>query len=406
MNNSVLRLAATTMSLMLLASLSGCKDDCPKPEHLTDSDAIYYPPFDSVSLLRVNELQAIGSHNSYRRRTTQQVYDYVQSIAFLLPANLNPDGWDYDHVPLDEQLGTYGMRSVELDIYYDPTGGRFANRQGNLLAGLPVASGVPELDQPGMKLMHIPDFDYNTNYPTFKQALTALKTWSDAHPDHIPFIVHLETKFETVADAVSFIPGLTSALHFDAAACDAIDQEIKDVFGADLEAVITPDELRNGAATLRQSVIANGWPTMKDARGKFFFVMEGDADGVYQEGRPNFEGRAMFVYVDEGEDGAAFIKYNNPVGDGAEITAAVQAGFMVRTRSDSDTEEARTGDYTSMNAAFSSGAQIISTDYYRPDPRYLTESGWTDYHVKFGTGSTWRVNPILQPDKAGWVIKE
>jgi hypothetical protein len=79
---------------------------------------------------------------------------------------------------------------------------------------------------------------------------------------------------------------------------------------------------------------------------------------------------------------------------------------MVRTRADSNPDYARNGDYTDMNASFNSGAQIISTDYYRPDPRHLTESDWTDYHVKFADGRTWRVNPLLLPDKAAWVIGE
>jgi hypothetical protein len=406
MNTCMSRLILLPSILLLVAGMTACEKDCPEPAALDDSDAIYYPPADSVGELRINQLQAIGSHNSYRRRTTQQVYDYVNSIAFLLPASLDPSDWDYDHLPLDEQVETYGMRSFELDIYYDPDGGRFANRQGNLLAGLPVESGIPELDQPGMKLLHIPDFDYNTHYPAFKQALSALKSWSDAHPRHVPIVILVETKFETVADAVSFIPGLTSALHFDAAACDAIDQEIKDVFGDGLEQVITPDELRGTATTLREAVSTTGWPRLKDARGKFLFVMEGDADGVYQEGRPNFEGRAMFVYADEEDDGAAFIKYNGPVSGFDNIKAAVQAGFMVRTRADSNPDYARNGDYTDMNASFNSGAQIISTDYYRPDPRHLTESDWTDYHVKFADGRTWRVNPLLLPDKAAWVIGE
>lgn len=75
-------------------------------------------------------------------------------------------------------------------------------------------------------------------------------------------------------------------------------------------------------------------------------------------------------------------------------------GFIVRTRADGDTEEARTGDYTKMNAAFESGAQIISTDYYRPDPRYKTEpENWTDYKVAFPDGRTKRINPVSASDK-------
>ena len=54
-----------------------------------------------------------------------------------------------------------------------------------------------------------------------------------------------------------------------------------------------------------------------------------------------------------------------------------------RTQADSDTEQARTGDYSRMEAAFQSGAQIICTDYYRPDPRGNTDENWTNYTVRF-----------------------
>jgi hypothetical protein len=46
-----------------------------------------------------------------------------------------------------------------------------------------------------------------------------------------------------------------------------------------------------------------------------------------------------------------------------------------------------------MDAAFESGAQICSTDYYRPDSR-AGEPGWSDYHVQFDGGFMLRVNPI------------
>jgi len=90
---------------------------------------------------------------------------------------------------------------------------------------------------------------------------------------------------------------------------------------------------------------------------------------------------------------------NNPIADMTEIQQTVAQGFIVRTRCDSDTKEARTGDYSNMNAAFASGAQILSTDYYKADERYKTEAGWTDYHVVFPSGTTFRINPVTASDK-------
>ena len=64
----------------------------------------------------------------------------------------------------------------------------------------------------------------------------------------------------------------------------------------------------------------------------------------------------------------------------------------MRTRADADTREARDGDYTRMQAAFESGAQYVSTDYYRPNQDFHT-----GYQVKLPGGGIGRWNPVLPP---------
>lgn len=36
---------------------------------------------------------------------------------------VSTDDWMYAHLPLEQQLDQYGVRSVELDVYPDPEGG-------------------------------------------------------------------------------------------------------------------------------------------------------------------------------------------------------------------------------------------------------------------------------------------
>ena len=48
-----------------------------------------------------------------------------------------------------------------------------------------------------------------------------------------------------------------------------------------------------------------------------------------------------------------------------------------------------------MEAAFESGAQLVSTDYYRPDERHLTDSIWTDYSVFLPNRAIARTSPVL-----------
>jgi len=192
-------------------------------------------PIDAVlDTFRMNQLQCIGSHNSYRIKTDQDIFNFVNTFLSFLPNDLNPKDWDYTHMPIIDQLDL-GLRNFELDIYNDPQGGRFYNRLGNILVGKNIASGVEALRQPGMKIVHIPDVDYNTHYFTFKDALKDIKNWSLQNPTHLPIIILLEDKETSVGN---IIPIFTKALPFDEAAVNAVDQEIKDIFGNDNQSII------------------------------------------------------------------------------------------------------------------------------------------------------------------------
>lgn len=142
------------------------------------------------------------------------------------------------------------------------------------------------------------------------------------------------------------------------------------MFGEDR--LITPDQVRGSHATLREAVLAGGWPSLGEARGKVFLALDEGPQKVasYSAGRPSLEGRVLFVNTDEASPAAAYLTLNDPIGQQARIRAAVQQGFIVRTRADADTREARAGDTTRRDAAFTSGAQYISTDYLWPDPRF------------------------------------
>ena len=67
---------------------------------------------------------------------------------------------------------------------------------------------------------------------------------------------------------------------------------------------------------------------------------------------------------------AAVFNIQDPRPEEARIKALVAQGFLVRTRTDADTTEARNHDLGRLEASVRSGAQIISTDYYpgAPDP--------------------------------------
>lgn len=377
----------------LVVSVGSCKKEQTK---ILITETFDNGPTDS---LRLNQIQVIASHNSYHLYPDDSVYALLlrlDSLGFL-PSQYAPTGIDYTHLPFEQQFDDYNVRGLEIDFYNDPVGGQFYYWKGRKLLGLDYESHIPELLQPGFKIVHIPDFDYRTNYYTFVASLKAVYNWSVAHPNHLPIFINIETKEEAVGDepAASGLD-LTHAIPFDASACDKIDEEIKSVFGENLDKVITPDDVRGTYATLEQAALANNWPQLAQARNKVVFIMQGPAESLYKAGHPSLQGRAMFVYSNPGTPEAAFVIYNSPGSQFNSIRNRVSQGYIVRTRADDGTTEARTGDYTQMNKAFDSWAQIVSTDYYKADAR-AGNTGWTDYHVQFPNGELVRIDSVSAP---------
>jgi hypothetical protein len=377
------------LSAVILLACSCRKDVAIMPDDIQTDD------------LKINQIQFIGSHNSYRLHTRQEVFDSCVALYDLgwIPQEYNPREWDYTHIPLEKQFSNFNIRSIEIDIYHDPQGGRFYYQKGNILVGLTDTSYIPELLSPGFKVLHIPDVDYMTNYYTFKDALIHIENWSDAHPEHFPIFILIELKTESLKDA---IPAsiFTPALPFTKNALDSVDLEIKQIFGEELAKVITPDEVRGKYSTLNEAVRNGNWPTIGESRGKVCFILmtSPQQSQDYLDGHAGLQGRAAFIFSAAENPEAAFLKFDDPIDDFEDIKKYVAEGYFVRTRSDAGTWEARTGNYGPMNKAFESGAQIISTDYYQPDYRCDTSSVWTCFSVQFAAGNTAVINPVSGPE--------
>lgn len=376
-------------SIFLLFILSSCKKE--------NDVSIILPLDETTEQLPINKIQIIGSHNSYRRLTDHDILGFLKTLGGFLPDEYSPKSWEYDHKPLPYQLDL-GLRSFELDIYYDPLGGRYYNRLGNILVNKSIASGVESLLYPGMKIMHIPDIDYNTNYYTFKDAISSLKEWSQNHPAHLPIFVLVELKTTGVGD---FIPIFTEILPFTKEALDSVDMEIEDVFGGS-NIVYTPDDMRGTYPDLKTRIHEVGWESVKALRGKIIFITYRNDN--YLAGAPLLEGRKMFQFSNISSPNAAFVIIDNP-SDVEDIQTAIAEGCIVRTRSDANTTEARTGDYTMRDAAFASGAQLISTDYYEPSYNE-GKKGWTDYRVSFENNHYARTNIVNATTAKGKLIRE
>ena len=332
--------------------------------------------------LKLNDIQVLGSHNSFKRRIPAPVMALIRQHAPTTAETL-----DYYHVPLTDQLDR-GVRQLEIDVFADPAGGRYAHPMGERAAkhaGLSTGFDRAAMTAPGFKVFHVPDVDYLSHCPTLVGCLTQIDRWSRAHPRHLPLMITINA-----ADRPMDKPGITDPLALTAPLLDALDAEIRSVLAP--ERMIVPDDVRGGRSTLREAVLAGGWPTLDAARGKIFFVFDvpDDVSTRYRAGHPSLTGRAMFGFFADTEAEAATIIVQDPLVDGERIRNWVKAGYIVRTRSDADTAEARTGSHAKADAAAASGAQAISTDYYpgAPDPLTLR------YTVTLPGGVTARCNPV------------
>lgn len=320
--------------------------------------------------LRITDIQVVGTHNSYKQPMPAQTMAKIRAT--------NPqmaDALDYSHRSLAEQLNA-GARQLEIDVNYDPQGGYYAR-----------GSNDPRLLRPGFKVLHIPGIDNSSSCVLLTDCLHQLRDWSDAHPGHLPIMLMFNAKEEHNGNKGGF-----EALPFTEKAFDELDAEIRSVLSP--EKLIVPDDVQGHYPTLREGVLAGNWPRLDKARGRFLFALDEHAPkvAIYRGARHSLEGRVFFVNTDENSPAAAYLTINDPIKEGERIKHDVAQGFLVRTRADADTHEARINDTSRREAAFASGAQYVSTDYIWADPRF--PGGYT---VRLPGKVMARCNPVRQP---------
>jgi hypothetical protein len=328
----------------------------------------------------LNNYQMIGSHNSYKKPLPAEVTAYLKKTSPSLLAKLS-----YSHPSLIEQLDA-GLRQLEIDVVNDPQGQQYDRPEletllhGNWFSKEQRAS----LSRPGFKVMHIPHVDAMSHCLTFTGCAEQLIAWSHQNPKHLPNTVLVNAK-ESQPNFLTHTPPLM----FEDADYALLDSEIKAIFGNKL---ITPDSVKGDYATLRNAIVESGWPALKTLRGKFLFIFDANPQQreKYIHGHPSLEGRSMFVSVPQQWDEAAIFIRNNPVESYQEIRSLVHAGFLVRTRADANLKESSEQMALRREAAYTSGAHFISSDFYLGAP-LAKQRG---YAVSFKKQSFVRTNPI------------
>ena len=201
------------------------------------------PPQD----LRLNQIQVIGTHNSYSLPLDPALASFIDPLVAAGMSDMESsmgeerlesfleyhpnfgelsfsEGLSYGYPEgLAAQLDA-GMRSLEIDVFHDPEGGRFLRPAGYEILrqqGVPAEAlaqhDTRDLEKPGFKVLHVTDIDFRSTCNLLTSCLGELRDWSDDNPGHAPVFILLETK-----DAgFPGIPGGAEVLPFDVAAYDA-----------------------------------------------------------------------------------------------------------------------------------------------------------------------------------------
>ena len=316
--------------LFLLPFLIGCTGDDLPPS------LDFGGPMDDV--LRMHHIQAVGTHNSYHSDRA-----------------LGRPEWDYYHRPLWEQAAFQGVRQFELDLWWND-------------------------EREAYDVLHIPALDPISSCPTLRDCLWAQRVWSDSEPGHHPIVTLLEVKDTDPGDDAIV-----------AAHLEELEQALLEIWSR--ERLITPDDVRGDADTVRDALTEDGWPLLGGLRGRAIYVLHvgGVLRRVYTQDGEDVPGTLIFqdAYGNLDLPYAAIHSMNNPYD--AHIADVVAAGHLVRTRSDSDGDEARANDTAKRDQAIASGAHFISTDF--PVPHVDT-----GYVVQMEEGAPSRCNPMTAPE--------
>lgn len=288
-----------------------------------------------VADLRVNHIQVVGTHNSYH-----------------IAPKVGSKEWMYTHKTLDVQAAEQGVRNFELDVHWNP-------------------------DTASFDVHHINVLDDNTTCATFKGCLQTLRAFSDAHPNHVPLWVWIESK-----DSVEVMAkdGMV----------DKLGAEIDAVWPADRR--ISPDDVRAGEVDPKTGLQKHGWPQLDAMRGRAMFTLldHGAIRDTYIAEDPTLKGKVIFAEGTADDPWGVVAKFDDPQGGAAEMDAAVRKGLLVRTRADAG-DDGPKKNFARRDAALASGAHACATDY----PREVPEA--PGYEVRLPDGLRARCNPVTAP---------
>lgn len=332
---------------------------------------------------KLNQARWLGSHNSFKPVLPAAYYEALADrlqqpggTAAKQQALQKLQSLRYGHASLTAQLNS-GLRLLELDFLKDDAGGSFARPlfgaalKQALQQHKPSANAAryfpATLTQPGFKVLHLPDIDFASHCAQARDCIAALAQWSKTNPGHWPVLIVINLREQ---GAGAYLPAEIAGSAAKVAPWQAKDyQALEQLWldGVGRERLLTPDDVRQAPLSLVASIRQHGWPTLKQAAGRFLLLFDGSPAqlALYRTDHPSLQGRLMFGNYPADTDEAAILVLNDPANQQAEITSALAQGLLVRTRSD----DGNVLTPARFSHALKSGAQFISSDFYTGAPQ-------------------------------------
>jgi len=305
--------------------------------------------------IRLNEVQFLGTHNSYKaynRFADQLMRRLIGPLGFS-------DGrvWSYGYEPLSAQLEN-GIRSFELDVMREKKGFRCA---------------------------HIPLVDYASVCPDFNLALKEIALWSDAHPGHLPITLLIEAKPTIFSGGMLLHPfNLDDVLFLDELVAAALGDRL-----------YTPKDMLRAHDDFKQMRAADDYPALSELLGKILVIYHYDwnTTEAYAAVDPATRALSMFpsmgqwvLYWQDMDPNQAYVCFIiDNWSESPDMRQNVEvSNMLVRTRVDvfpwrDDEWEAQ---------ALRTGAFIMTTDW---PPR--GNPGEDPHVASFEDGATVRLKP-------------
>jgi len=275
--------------------------------------------FDMNEPLRLNEIQMLASHNSYKKTGVP----LGRLMVGLGDSFDEAKALKYGYKPLHEQL-RLGIRSFEFDV---------------------------RLRKTAFELTHVPLVDNSSVAPNFSKALDEMLLYTEYHPNHLPIIVLMEVKDDwMLLDHALQKIGVLELIKLN----QLIEIKMKDH-------LYKPSDMMTPGLSLKETIQEAGWPYISDLLGKYIFVLHpGGFTDTYYSIDPSLLTLPMFIggYQEhQNESFASFIVHNTL--DVEKINHLVSEGLIVRTRIDSQL----VFNPSDFEKAILSGAQILTSDF-------------------------------------------